>query len=433
MAEVVGIEEELRRVGSDILRLVASHHIGRLKQYKQGSVLYWQGDPVEHIFVVKEGAVKVSSVSRDGRIYTYDILGAGRLVGATTYLLGRDHESMAEAIDDTMVVVISPPEFERVLSNDSLFSAIVMREQAWKTRMLSGKARDLSLLDVQDRLKHTLVRLAREHGLATDRGVKINLNITHEEIGALIAANRTTITACLSNLKKEGYLWTEGRRIVIIPPNHIEILDSLNLSVVDGNDQDAQHWARKAIQVGVDPIKSLIALTSGMKQVDRDFTRGEIDLPDVVLSAYAMKNAIPIVEKEIQRTGKRVDTLGTVVIGTVFGDIHDIGKTLVAMLLKARGFRVVDMGVNVTADQFVRAAREQQPDVLAMSALTTASAPEQAKVIQALRHEGLRNSVKVMVGGGAVSVELAERIGADGYESSAHGAVELAWRLRTWA
>ena len=424
--------DELRRAGSDILDLVETHHVGRLQRYNRGNVIYWQGDPVEHIFVVKRGAVKVSSISRGGKVYTHGIVGAGHLLGATAYLLGTDHESIGEAVEDTDAFAISPAEFEQLLSSDICFSAIMMKELARATHLLSGKVMDLSFLDVQQRLKRSLARLAAEHGLVTEKGIRINLDITHEDIGALVAANRTTITACLGELKRQGYLWNEGRRFIIIHPQHMDILDSLYQSVVEGDDQETIEWATRAVERGVDPIKALNALTRGMTQVDRSYTRGEIDLPDVVLAAFAMKNALPIVEGEIRRTGKKVSTLCTVVIGTVFGDIHDIGKTLVAMLLKARGFRVIDLGVNVATEQFVQGVWEYQPDVLALSALTSTSAPEQGKVIHALEERDLRDGIKIIVGGGAVTPTFAERIGADGYESSARSAVELTWRLHTW-
>ncbi len=428
----VEIAKEPRHAGSTILDLVQAHRIGSPRRYRKGNVLYWQGDPVEHIFVVASGAVKVSSISRDGRAYTYDILGTDRLIGAAAYLLGGNHESMAEALEDTDVLLISPQDFEHTLSSDPVFSAVVMRHLAQGVHRLSDKARDLSFLDVQQRLKHSLARLADEHGLATENGVKIDLDITHEEIGALVAANRTTITTCLNELKRLGYLWTEGRRLVIIPPRHIEILDNLSRSMVCGADRDALRWASRAVEAGVDPIKALNALTSAMKQVDRSYVQNEMDLPDVVLATYAMKSALPTVEKEIKQTGQQVGSLGTVIIGTVLGDIHDIGKTLVTMLLKARGFEVVDLGVDVASARFVWAVRKHQPDVLALSALTTVSAPEQGKVIHALRKEGLRDRVKIMVGGGAVTQTFADQVGADGYAPTARGAVELAWRLCTW-
>jgi len=416
---------------ANLLELIESHHIGTLQHYKKGRILYWQGDPVEQVFVIKKGAVKVFSLSREGKAYTYTILGVGGMIGATAYLLGKEHESIAEAMEDTYVIALPPREFEHLLTSDPRFSATVTRQLAQNLHSLSGKVRELSFLDVQQRLKHTLMRLADQYGLATDRGVKIDLHITHKEIGELIAANRTTITSYLNELKRQGYLWQEGHRLVIIAPEHMEILDNLSQSVLDGDDLEAMRWARKAVEEGVDPTKALDALIGGMRQVDRAYVRDEIGLPDVVMAAYAMKSAIPIVEEQIERTGKEMGTLGTVVIGTVRGDIHDIGKTIVAMLLKTRGFKVIDLGFDVTAEQFVKAVREYAPNVLAMSALTTTTAPEQRKVIKALKEEGLRDEVKVMVGGGAITRSLAGEIEADGYEPSARRAVELAWRLTT--
>jgi methanogenic corrinoid protein MtbC1 len=120
-----------------------------------------------------------------------------------------------------------------------------------------------------------------------------------------------------------------------------------------------------------------------------------------------------------------------VVIGTVFGDIHDIGKTIVAMLLRARNFRVIDLGVNIPPEQFVEAVVHFNPDILALSASTTSTSLEMQPTIRLLTQNGLRSRMKLMVGGGAVSEELAARLGADGYHATAQGAVETAWRLCT--
>ncbi|PIU91771.1 MAG: hypothetical protein COS63_00490 [Anaerolineae bacterium CG06_land_8_20_14_3_00_57_67] len=119
-----------------------------------------------------------------------------------------------------------------------------------------------------------------------------------------------------------------------------------------------------------------------MKLVDRMFNRDEIDLSDVILSAFAMKSAIPTIEAEIEQSGKEMSSIGTIVIGTVTGDIHDIGRTLVAMLLKARGFDIVDLGNNVSISDFVEAVRKHKPDILAMSSLMTTGRQEQIEVIR---------------------------------------------------
>ena len=114
-------------------------------------------------------------------------------------------------------------------------------------------------------------------------------------------------TACLSEPKTQGYLWTKGRRLVIIPPEQIEILDHLSVAVVDGDDESALCWAQRAATVQLDPLKALAALTRGMKQVDRGYSRGEIDLPDVVLAAFAMKNALPSIEASLGPRARRSD------------------------------------------------------------------------------------------------------------------------------
>jgi 5-methyltetrahydrofolate--homocysteine methyltransferase len=247
----------------------------------------------------------------------------------------------------------------------------------------------------------------------------------------MVSANRTTIANCMSELRAEGFLWKDGRRLVIIPPEQLEILDALTEAVQEGDDRDAEKWANEAIAHGIDTLKVLDALTTGMKQVDRGFSHGEMDLPDVVLAASAMKEALPIIEANIELEHKQELVVGTVVIGTVYGDIHDIGKTIVAMLLRARNFRVIDLGVSVAPEQFVEAIHQFKPDILALSALTTVSSLEFDPIIKALTDKGVRRKIKLMVGGGAVSEEYARRIGADGYHATARGAVEMAWHLCT--
>jgi methanogenic corrinoid protein MtbC1 len=139
-----------------------------------------------------------------------------------------------------------------------------------------------------------------------------------------------------------------------------------------------------------------------------------------------MTAATSILNAEIKKRGLQRKSLGTVVIGTVFGDIHSIGKDMVGSLLASAGFTVHDLGIDVKADQFVTAVRQDQPDILAMSALLTTTAKEQKVVIEALKKEGLREKVKVMVGGGAIDQTFANSIGADGYASTAPEGIVLA-------
>ena len=209
----------------------------------------------------------------------------------------------------------------------------------------------------------------------------------------------------------------------------LETLENLKRAVVEYDTEAAAIWAKKVVEEKVNPIKALDALTETIKQVGDRFGRGELWLPDLVGAADAMQAAMPIIEEELKRTGAKRETLGTVVAGTVFGDIHSIGKSMVCTLLTAGGFEVHDLGVNIKAEEFLEAIEKHQADILAMSALLTMTAPEQRKVIDALKEKGIREKVKVMVGGGAITTDFAESIGADGYDPTAPGAVELARRL----
>jgi len=160
--------------------------------------------------------------------------------------------------------------------------------------------------------------------------------------------------------------------------------------------------------------------------VGDNFAAGECFLPELVAAAEAMQSAMPILEAEIKKRGGKRVSAGKVVAGTVFGDIHNIGKTILCTLLTADGFEVIDLGIDVPVDRFVAAVKEHQPDLLAMSALLTITAQEQKSVIEALRREELRQGVKVLVGGGAISDHFAESIGADGYDATAPGGVKVA-------
>ncbi len=208
-----------------------------------------------------------------------------------------------------------------------------------------------------------------------------------------------------------------------------DILDNLKKAILDYDPEASTEWARKAVEAGVNPADALAAMTDAIRVIGEGFRVGDLFLPDLVGAADALTAATPIIEEEIQRIGAKTETMGTVVIGTVYGDIHTIGKTMVATLLQAEGFTVHDIGINVTAEEFVAGIRKHKPDILAMSALMTMTAPEQRKVVESLQAEGLRDSVKIMVGGGAITQEFADSIGADGYNPTAPGAAKLARTL----
>lgn len=208
-----------------------------------------------------------------------------------------------------------------------------------------------------------------------------------------------------------------------------QVLENLKEAVKGYDSDGAASWTRKALEAKIDPIKVFNAMTEVMKEVGDDYERGELWLPDLVGAADAMQSATPILEEEIKRTGAKKQAVGTVVAGTVFGDIHAIGITMVCTLLVAAGFDVHMLGVNIKSEQFVEAVKQYKADILAMSALLTLTASEQKKVIDALKREGIRDKVKVMVGGGSINDGFAQNIGADGYGPTAPSAVELARKL----
>ena len=208
-----------------------------------------------------------------------------------------------------------------------------------------------------------------------------------------------------------------------------EILAQLGKAVKEYDAPGAASLAGKAMEIGIDPTLALDALTESIREVGDAFGAGELFLPELVGAAEAMEAAMPIVEKVIKSRGESRVSAGKVVVGTVFGDIHNIGKTIFGTLLTADGFQVIDLGINVPTERFVETVRQEQPDMLAMSALLTITAQEQKNVIEALSAAGLRDGLSVIVGGGAISQRFAESIGADGYAPTAPGGVSLAREL----
>lgn len=206
-------------------------------------------------------------------------------------------------------------------------------------------------------------------------------------------------------------------------------IDLLKKSLITYNQELAKESINKIINDKTDPNIALEAITETMRLVGDAFARDELFLPDLFSAADTMQLIMPIIEKEIEKKGGKRKILGKVVLGTVSGDIHSIGKTMVGTLLSASGFKVYDLGIDVTSKKFMEAIRKYKPDMLAMSALLTTTAYEQKNVIGMLKKEGLRKKVKIIVGGGAVTEEFADSIGADGYESTAPGAATLAKKI----
>ena len=205
---------------------------------------------------------------------------------------------------------------------------------------------------------------------------------------------------------------------------------AMKQSIIDGDEEAAAAVAQQALDAGIDPLEAINrGYVAGMSYVGDQFSAGEMFLPDMMLAAEAMKAAVAVLEPEMTRRGTQRTMLGKVVLGTVKGDIHEIGKNLVATMLSASGFEVYDLGVDVPFDKFIEKAREVNADIIGMSALLTTTMTGQRTVIEMLDDMGLRPKVKVMVGGAPVTRSWAAEIGADGMSEDAMGAVALAKKL----
>jgi len=209
-----------------------------------------------------------------------------------------------------------------------------------------------------------------------------------------------------------------------------EILSRLMNAVLNYDVDEAVKAAKEAVEKGVDPVDAIEeGLAKGVRIVGERFGAGEVFLTELAIAAEAMKQAVAVLEPVISKSAKEKKTLGKVVIGTVEGDIHDIGKSIVGTMLMVAGFEVVDLGVDVPTEKFVEKAKEVKPEVVGLSALMTTTMVKMADVIKALEREGLREKVKVIIGGAPTSKEWAEEIGADGHGGDAMEAVEVTKKL----
>ncbi len=205
-------------------------------------------------------------------------------------------------------------------------------------------------------------------------------------------------------------------------------LETIYEAILAGNANLATEEVKAALSEGVKAEQILHrACIPAMNEVGNQFEAGEKFVPEMLISARAMQAAVNILKPHLVE--EEVKVLGTVVIGTVAGDLHDIGKNLVAMMLEGAGFEIVDLGTDVKPQQFVEAVREREPDIVGMSALLTTTMASIAGTVEALTEAGLRDRVKVIVGGAPVTQDFADKIGADGFAADAGSAARLAKRL----
>lgn len=209
-----------------------------------------------------------------------------------------------------------------------------------------------------------------------------------------------------------------------------ELFGAMGRSIIDGDAEVAASLAEEAVASGIDPLEAINqGFVPGINVIGEEFSCERVFLPQLVLAGEAMKAAIGVLEPEMTKAGSARQIEGRVVLATVAGDIHDIGKTLVGTMLAAHGFEVFDLGVDVSTDAIVEKVREVDADLVGVSALLTTTMLVQKEVVAALDEAGLRPRVKVMVGGAAVTPEWVEQIGADGFGQDAVAAVSTAREL----
>ena len=204
------------------------------------------------------------------------------------------------------------------------------------------------------------------------------------------------------------------------------LLENIKQAVINSDAETIPVLTEKAIKEGFEPLDIIDkALVIGMQVVGEKYECGEYFLPHLIISASGMKKAMEILKPHLQSRNQEIKKAGTVVIGTVQGDIHEIGKTLVATILTANGFEVHDLGVDVSIDKFIEAVREHNANIVGLSALLTTTMTVQRDIIEALKEHGLREKVKVIIGGAPVNKNWAEKIGADGFADDAMRAVAV--------
>ena len=207
-----------------------------------------------------------------------------------------------------------------------------------------------------------------------------------------------------------------------------ELLDKLKDNVVEGDDKEIRKLSQEALDTGVDPYKALMkGCASGMGVMSVRYDRKEAFVPEILLSARAMYAAFEILKPHIKV--EKAAAPGKILLGVVEGDIHDIGKNIVKLLLEVGGFEVIDLGKGVPLKLFVEKTREMNPDIVGMSALMTTSMLGMPEAIELIKDAGLRDKVKIMIGGAPITQEYSDRIGADGYAESGPGAIKLAEKL----
>lgn len=208
-----------------------------------------------------------------------------------------------------------------------------------------------------------------------------------------------------------------------------EIFDKLKEGIIAYDKEAVEKAAKEAVDEGLDILESINVLTTSIREIGEKYAEGVVFLPELMMAGDTMKAGMAVFEPKLKEMKNEVKEIGTVAIGTVEGDIHEIGKSIVGTMLTTAGFKVIDLGMDVSTENFLKAAEENNIDIVGLSALMTTTMLKQKDVIEYFKEKGVRNKYKIIIGGGPVTKEYAEEIGADGYGKDADGAVDLTKKL----
>ena len=413
----------------ELIEIIEANQLGVKKRISQSEVLFWQDDPVNSLYFVKNGKVKTCTISEDGKNRTYGIWGKGTALGVTAHYLAENHLTTAYVFQAADILVVSPADLDTLVLQDPTCALAVIRYLARYVKIFLREVDALSFLDVQERLKRNLENLALHHGHSTPEGIEIDLAVTHEEIAELTAANRTTITAYLNELKTQGYLWSSGRHLVIVPHDHIRILENLAEAVIAADIDDTHRWLHRAIHEKVELAKLLDVVARAMRTGGSGEASYIGKLPDVNAKAAVARSVLETLQAQYTINKPNRAPLGLVVIGTAQGDTHDLGKLMASTLLARAGFGVVDLGVNVEWEQFATAVKEYRASVLAVSSAITIDRKQQENAREVFNTSDLLKRTTLVVGGMGFSKESTSNLGAVGYACSVVDTAQLVKEL----
>jgi 5-methyltetrahydrofolate--homocysteine methyltransferase len=205
-----------------------------------------------------------------------------------------------------------------------------------------------------------------------------------------------------------------------------ELLEKFDLALRQGNTDEAEALAKEMLEKGIEPLALVQeALVPTLTDVGQKFQNFEIYLPELMMAGEAAERVTALLEETLLKAGKQTVSFGTIIMGQVEGDIHDIGRNIVSILLKSHGFKVIDLGRDVHASTFLEAAQKEKADIIGLSALMTTALPAQRRTIHLFEEVGVRGQFKLIIGGGATNQGWADEIGADGYAPDAASAVDL--------